>query len=59
VSTLIDQTVFGPTDGDGYWSVTSQTANPDRKWNVFFANGTVDFCNTGGLCFGRAVRSGL
>jgi hypothetical protein len=59
----IDQSVFGPTRDDGYWSATTESDNPDAAWTVGFLGPFGHVGETGvGKNVGelvRAVRSGL
>jgi hypothetical protein len=55
----IDQTVFGPTVADLYWSATTFAANPQ---NAFFVGFNVGVVNSGAKYWSnyvRAVRSSL
>jgi hypothetical protein len=55
----IDQTVFGPTAADYYWSATPLATDPTNAWNVFFNAGYAGYSHTGSSYYVRAVRGGL
>ena len=61
----IDQTVFGPTQVNWYWSATTLFPDTTFAWHVGFQNGTVSIdlkaegVGRGGGIYVRAVRSGL
>ena len=40
-SPCIDDTAFGPTAANPYWSATTLASNPDHAWYVYFGNGDV------------------
>jgi hypothetical protein len=54
----IDQTVFGPTGADRYWSASTLSV-PWEAWFVYFINGGVSDSFKSDAINGRAVRSGL
>jgi hypothetical protein len=58
-SPCIDQTIFGPTAADYYWSATALATDPTDAWNVFFDPGYVGYSHTGSSYYVRAVRGGL
>jgi Protein of unknown function (DUF1566) len=58
-SPCIDQTIFGPTTADQYWSATTLTTDPTAAWNIFFDSGSVGYSHTGSSYYVRAVRGGL
>jgi hypothetical protein len=55
----IDQTVFGPTDADRYWSASTLSNAPNEVYFVYFINGGVSDSTKSSAIYGRAVRSGL
>jgi hypothetical protein len=61
----IDQTVFGPTKVNWYWSATTylgfESYAADYAWEVAFHNGivSIDLKDGIGGIYVRAVRSGL
>ncbi len=58
-SPCADQTIFGPTATDGYWSSTTVVTLPHYAWYVNFYDGFVNFGPKGGAAAVRAVRGGL
>jgi len=54
----IDQTVFGPTVANNYWSATTYATFPFGAWNVFFSNGLLCTDDKNVDDYVRAVRSG-
>ncbi len=58
-SPCVDQTKFGPTSPDAYWSATTLAGAPDFAWLILFANGNVFFNGKFILRPVRAVRGGL
>lgn len=58
-SPCIDQTIFGPTATDPYWSATTLATDPTAVWNVSFDQGFVGYSPTGSSYSVRAVRGGL
>jgi hypothetical protein len=58
-SPCIDQTAFGPTSTDAYWSATTLAGSPDFAWLILFANGQVFFNGKFVSRPVRAVRGGL
>ena len=58
-SPCIDQTTFGPTIGNWYWSSTTYETNPSYAWVVDFGDGFLDgVIKTYGGVRVRAVRGG-
>jgi hypothetical protein len=56
----IDQTVFGPTVANGYWSASTGAGHPNFAWLVSFDHGVVYADNfKSDVYFVRGVRSGL
>jgi hypothetical protein len=58
----IDQTAFGPTASDGYWSATTDAPLPSQAWYVdfgHFGEANEDGVKSGDPFFVRGVRSGL
>jgi len=56
----VDQTVFGPSIGQGYWSANSATISPASAWYLNMNDGSVSFTGKDDPLFiVRAVRSGL
>jgi hypothetical protein len=47
------------TQSGGYWSVPSDSANPNSAWVVYFNNGFVTTNVKTNSSYGRAVRGGL
>jgi hypothetical protein len=58
-TTCIDQTVFGPTVADGYWSATTNSNNSTVAWLVTFWDGFPNDVSKNNVFYVRAVRSGL
>lgn len=54
----IDQTVFGPTQADFYWSATTVAGSPNNARNVNFNDGNVNNNNKTNNNYVRAVRGG-
>ncbi len=54
----IDQTVFGPTQSNNYWSSSTTPGDPDLAWGVFFLIGNTDVGDKTVGGFVRAVRAG-
>jgi hypothetical protein len=59
VSACIDQTVFGPTVANSYWSATTLATFPNDAWFVGFGFGGVHFDSKINDSYVRGVRSGL
>ena len=51
--------IFGPTVAVGYWSATTNAANPGFAWSVGFGNGGVFNDGKDFTYYVRAVRTGL
>ncbi len=58
-SPCIDETLFGPTAADYYWSSTPLATDPTGAWNISFAFGYVAYGHTGSSHYVRGVRGGL
>lgn len=57
-SPCIDQTIFGPTAADYYWSATTNAGGPMVAWVVFFGDGSVAPGSKTFSTVVRAVRGG-
>lgn len=55
---LIDQSAFGPTQNDGYWSGTTDPGDPSRAYRVYFLDGVTYTDNKTHSNWVRAVRTG-
>jgi hypothetical protein len=58
-SPCIDQSVFGPTVADWYWSATTYGDTPSNAWLLDFGNGYVSYAGKNFAYYVRAVRGGL
>ncbi len=51
--------IFGPTQADGYWSSSANASNADQAWFVYFDGSGAGANGSSGYRYVRAVRGGL